>query len=265
MYSALGGRVQYSRSRDDDKRRGHHGRLGIYYGRDLDRAVDGKVNVEYHTWDPVYALGADIEFWPDEEPVKLSFSFWPFSLYLSFDTPLAKRIARNVTKASWDGEREIALHISSRDEWDVVAWSLWHPIHSWSSTTPKWRNGRWHLMDAMLGRREMRWEPIETVAVSIPMPEGAYDATVEMRDHVSWRKRLPFWTSRLRCARVEIPGGIAEPGKGENAWDIDDDAMLSMSCPAQSVEDAIGKAVASVLSRRYRYGGRRWQPAGRSA
>jgi len=128
-------------------------------------------------------------------------------------------------------------------------------VHSWHSKTPRWRYGHFDLADFLIGRRDMRWESVSKQDVSIPMPERWYDATVEIRDHVSWRKRLPWLTRRVRCANIDIPGGIGVPGKGENAWDCGDDAIFAMSCSADTVEDAIGKVVASVLHDRKRRGG----------
>jgi hypothetical protein len=255
MYSKFGNRVSYCWRQHNDRRKGRSGRLGIYYGRDLDHTISGAISAEYCVLDPVYLLGGRIEFRQDEDPLSISIWVWPFSLYLRVDTPVAKRIARRLTTRTWGGEREVAVHISPRSERATVRWSLWHPVHSWHSNTPRWRNGSWDLLDAVLGRRDMRWESIETVTVSIPMPERSYEANIEMRDHVSWRRRMSFRTQRHRCANVAIPGGIGHPGKGENAWDCGDDATFGMSCPAQTVEEAIGKVVASIYRDRKRYGG----------
>lgn len=256
MHSKFNDRLHYSWSPIDEEKPGKHGRFGVYYGRDLDREIGGSLHGEYHTWRPLYLMGAALEVNQNaDEPIAVSLYLWPFSLYLHVDTPVMKWLTRKLAGRGWNSEREIALKVSSRYERGTMRWSVWHPVDSWSSGTPRWRNGHFNIVDVLLGHRDMRWEPVETVDVSIPMPERWYPATVEMRDHVSWRRRLPFLRHRHRCCNVEIPGGIGFPGKGENAWDCGDDAIFSLSGPAQTVEDAVGKVVSSVLRNRKRYGG----------
>lgn len=256
MYSKFGNRLNYCwRQHNDRRKKGKEGRLWIYYGSDLDHKIGGTIHLEYCVLDPVYLLGGGIEFGYGDEPIGIDLWVWPLSLYLRIDSPLARRITNRVAKPTYDGERETAVHIAPRGDRSTIRWSIWHPVHSWSSGTPRWRNGHFDLVDFLLGRRDMRWETVSTHSVLIPMPERSYPATVEMRDHVSWRKRLPFQTRRVRCADVEIPGGIGFAGKRENAWDCGDDAIFAMSCGAETVDEAIGKVVASVYRNRMKYGG----------
>lgn len=256
MYSAFGGKVHYCRSTIESRKGGANGRLGIYYGPNLDRDIVGKINIEYHTRKPVYLFGGhvSIDQYADE-PVNIGLYLWPFSLYLNIETPVTKWLARRLTKAGAYEDREIAVHVCSGESLGTVRWNFWTPDSMWSAKTPKYRNGSFNIVDFVLGRREMRWEHVSNADVLIPMFEKTYPATVEMRDHVSWRRRLPFLQRRLRCADVDIPGGIGFPGKGENAWDCGDDAIFAMSCPAETPEEAVGKVVASVLRNRRNYGG----------
>jgi hypothetical protein len=55
--------------------------------------------------------------------------------------------------------------------------------------------------------------------------------------------------------QVDIPGGIGMPGKGENDYDIDDDAVYGLSSSESTIEGAIGKVVASVLGTRMKRSG----------
>lgn len=261
MYHALGGRLHYCRRVFDEERsaryrRGKHGRLGIYWLSDPVREVmTGKANLEYHvSTKQVYPLGASLHVRDDEDPVSVSFHLWPASIYASFETRLTKAFAKCFTGWRSGEDRELSVTFGGSDR-TVIRWSLWMSDSEWRSDDPKWRRGRVSLVEAILGKREMRWEPKDTHAVLIPMPEKNYLATVELRDHVSWYKRFPFWAQRIEHANIDIPGGIGFPGKGENAWDCGDDAIFAMSCPARTAEDAIGKVVASVLRDRQRYGG----------
>ena len=60
-----------------------------------------------------------------------------------------------------------------------------------------------------------------------------------------------------RQAKVEIldKGGIPCPGKGESEWDCGDNNLQSLHCNAETVEEAIGHVVASVLRTRKRHAG----------
>lgn len=216
-----------------------------------------QIGVSWKVGRPVYFLGAGVEVDRDQdEPVSFHVCLWPFSVYLNVDSKAASWIAQRVGSDSYDDrDRLLRLDIGTRDERGIVRWHLWWRDHVWSSTDPKWRRGSINLVELVLGRREMRWEPKSTLDVLIPMPERSYPAKVELRDHVSWYKRLPFWTKRIEHASIDIPGGIGHPGKGENAWDCGDDATFGMSCPAHNAEEAVGKLVASVLRDRKRYGG----------
>jgi hypothetical protein len=50
------------------------------------------------------------------------------------------------------------------------------------------------------------------------------------------------------------------PGKGENSWDCGEDASYGFGCAAETLEEGIGKFVASKLRDRGRNGGRGWTP-----
>lgn len=256
MYRRFGGRLHYCwRNKTGEERHWKGGSLGAYYGPDLDRdgPIKIKSHVEYWIGRPLYLFGGSVEFGYGDEPVSFSFYLWPFSLYGDIDSRFWRGLRDRIVPKYQD--REIRFVASSRDERTTVKCDLWMSPSEWHSKDPKWRRVHFNLADFVLGRKDVEWESIETVPVSIPMFEGYYEATVEMRYHVSWRKRLPFIKHRHKCANVEIEKGIGFPGKGENSWDCGDDALFGMSCPANSVEEAIGKTVASVLRNRMRYGG----------
>jgi hypothetical protein len=44
------------------------------------------------------------------------------------------------------------------------------------------------------------------------------------------------------------------PGKGENSWDVGDDAIYGGSCPAASCDAVVAHILASVYDRREKYG-----------
>lgn len=151
--------------------------------------------------------------------------------------------------------------ISYFHEGHHLTWRLHYPDMD-APRVPKWRYWSVFVDDLLFGRATFSKRVLQTVEASVPMPEGAYPATVTLTED-SWRR--PRWfTRRLLRAEVDVPGGVPHPGKGENGWDCGEDATFRMTTPAQTVEEAIGAFVASVLRDRYRYGGRTWRPAERA-
>jgi hypothetical protein len=138
----------------------------------------------------------------------------------------------------------------------TIHWQLWSNSWRWSRKTPKWRDGQWNPITALLGKWEYSNEPRDKYDVLIPMPERAYPATVTLEEATWRRSRFPFLRRSVQRANIDIPDGIGTPGKGENAWDVGDDATFGMTCPASTVEQAIATVVESVLHDRIRRSGR---------
>jgi hypothetical protein len=149
--------------------------------------------------------------------------------------------------------------ISLRWHDGALWWSAWHSTHSWSSKTPRWRHGSFDLVDFLLGRREHSkvtvGEPVRAVA---SFPEGDYPLLLQ-RETRTWKRAR--WPGALVRHAVDIRAGSEAGGeapgfrgKGENSYDLDDDAILGMSSEGHSFEDAIGKYVAATLRNRRKYG-----------
>lgn len=152
-------------------------------------------------------------------------------------------------------EREIEIRWNDGAFW----WSLWHSRYEWSSKTPKWRHGSFNPIDFLLGRQHYSKETLETVGAQIPLPEGSYPATIKIERAIWKRPRWP-WPQTIIRADVEMHKPAPIPGKGENSWDVGDDAVCSSSFPANSVGEAIGHVVGSVMKTRLERGGKDWTP-----
>lgn len=103
-------------------------------------------------------------------------------------------------------------------------------------------------------------EPVRTV---VAMPEGNYPATVKLEKWTYARPRWPRWPLRREVVMrgdVDLDVAIPVPGKGENSWDIDDDAIYSSSGPYRTVAAAVASVAESALSKRERYARRDWVP-----
>lgn len=166
---------------------------------------------------------------------------FPVSLFLTVPVPVTSWKERyaytNANFFNFDFSR-------SRLRWQFGGGTM-----SWSSSTPKWKDGSIDLPKLLFG--PVKYEEgrdREVHHVQIPMPEGAYDATITLSTD-SWSR--PRWkTLSIRRCRVDIPLGIPYPGKGENSWDCDEDAAYGLTAPADTVEEAIALVVESVLRKR---------------
>lgn len=160
--------------------------------------------------------------------------------------------AKDVGARRYDGVDIVDVSVHDRAIW----WSLMHPQMSWESKTPRWRNGSFHPVDALLGSPKYTSEPIVSRDVQIPMPEGTYDWTITLSRDTWRRPRWPFHITRVR-AKADAKKGehIPMPGKGENSWDCGADALHGSGAEARTIKDAIGSVVASVLRSRQRHGG----------
>lgn len=155
--------------------------------------------------------------------------------------------------------REYSLTFSG-EEWRLH-WAWRGDPMSWSRGDPWWKNGTRSLKDVLFGRMKYREGEPESHEITVVMPEATYTGTCVMRAD-SWKR--PLWFRRvIRRAHIDMHEGqaIPTPGKGENSWDCGEDATHGMTCPAETVENAIAALRASVMRRRERYGGRNWKPA----
>lgn len=141
----------------------------------------------------------------------------------------------------------------------AIWWSLWHHPHEWNNRTPRWRNGNFSPVNWLLGRRQYSTVELERRRVRLSFPEGTYDAEIILTEDTRKRPRSPF-VRRIKRAEIKVELGVPVPGKGENSWDCGEDAIYSLTTPAISVNEAIGKFVADVYRTRLRYGGSEWKP-----
>lgn len=132
--------------------------------------------------------------------------------------------------------------------------SLWIKLwcdDDWDSRRPWHRNTiTLHVKEWIIGSPSCDTTKGEPVACVVPMPEGSYPATATPESRTwTWR----FGRKKTRESySLDIPGGIPFSGKGENSWDCGDDGLFGTG--GDTLEKAIGNAVASVLEKRRRYG-----------
>jgi hypothetical protein len=201
---------------------------------------------------PSHSARVEVTFGGNHQ-LQISLSCWLLALYFTFEQWAWLR--RWKACEDWHGkETSFALH-----SW-AFWWRLWLDENEWHSKTPKWRDGCFHIDNFFLGKNEYTKVDQPPIPVVIPLPEGNYPAKVVLFSQTWKRPRWPL--ARYRTgATVDIEdGGIPVPGKGENAWDCDDDAFSSIGTSATTVEASIADAIRSVNRTRERYGGKGWLP-----
>ncbi len=154
------------------------------------------------------------------------------------------------------GDSERIIEFSWHNSAITIA--LWgHEDRHWGT----WRYKYIDLRNKLLGRAKYSEGPRETHEAVLTMPEAEYPLKVELYTATWKRRRWPRVKSIQRAdVTVLAKGGVPFPGKGENDWDLDDDAVFEMTCPAATVEEAVEVLRASVVRDRKRYGGSEWRP-----
>lgn len=195
---------------------------------------------------------------PDEDERIHTYLKLPLMGYLSVDFGagygFSARLRRLLGIPEFES-RDVSVHLSDGS----LFWNLWQNPHESSSTDPWWKHGILDPLDVLFGRMEQTSDKeVASRVVDIHMPEGKYSATVRLSEPEYRRSRWPFkfgpdalYLHQRYSAQIEVAdGGIPIPGKGENSWDCGDDAIYGLSCQADSIEDAIGKIIASALRTR---------------
>lgn len=170
-----------------------------------------------------------------------------FFLFIGLEHPAFRR---------WQTNRTTGIRIFSGCIWIDV----WSDPDEYQSSYPWWK--KTITIDPaglILGHRKYSTRDISVHDATVWMPEGDYPATVRMFEATWKRPRWPHASRRIR-AEVEMKTPIPVPGKGENAWDLDDDAIYSIITPADTVTQAVVAIRQSALASRKKYGGDDWQP-----
>jgi hypothetical protein len=208
------------------------------------------VRFEWHHTARPGALAAEVSTGGGDANDELSFrlSLVFVSYYLTFVGFLRPRRHERTTGLALYGD-----HLTLRWRCDDS---------SWSRKTGPAAGRTWSafLLDKLLGRAVYRQgEPI-VYRLWINMPEGEYAGTCRIRDD-SWKRPLWFRTTIRRADVTMDPGHeIPIPGKGENSWDQDEDALFSSTFPCGSLADAIAEMHASAMRQRRRRASEHWRP-----
>lgn len=112
----------------------------------------------------------------------------------------------------------------------------------------------------LLGRQKTVVAHDDPINMIVPMPEGDYPVIVQRVTLRHWRNRTPFYKRIVVRYDIESESGIPIPGKGENSWDLDDNAIFSAGYACDTSYEALAKFAEYILERRLKYGGEGWIP-----
>lgn len=148
----------------------------------------------------------------------------------------------------------VSYYKRKRERGGQLSWNrvqLWAGVH-WTFAP--------RLKDKLLGKVKYTKETVKAFETVIPLPEGNYSAKGETYQQTWVRPRWPFSRRVVTGTELKPDTPIPVPGKGENSWDIGDDAIYSSSCGGQGTADAVGSFVATVTRSRLNYAGPSWVP-----
>lgn len=182
---------------------------------------------------------------------------WLFSFWLTFESPFFKRLMPGKWTTSYTKpgtmwfmpiEREIGIDIHH----DTIWFKLWSNPNEWSRGQPWWWEFNFHYLDFLLGKSKVETKIVEKGEADVPMVEGNY--RVKYEKLLKIHKRPRWFAQKWIAFDLDLVKPIPIPGKGESDYDLDDDAIHSIYCPANTLEEAISKLVASALGDRRKYG-----------
>jgi hypothetical protein len=138
---------------------------------------------------------------------------------------------------------------------------LWSDRDCWNHDDPWWWDISIEPARLLLGPWDNSGVVVEQYDLEIPLPEGMYQVKVNVVKHTRKRKRFPFKKVTMYSDVHMRDNPIPIPGKGECAWDLDEDAIYSMGCTETVNYKVLAQVVESVMRTRFRYGsGTRWLP-----
>lgn len=121
------------------------------------------------------------------------------------------------------------------------------------------------LKDLLLGKAVYTEGAGQPVTRTIHLAEGAYELRLTPLDSTWKRPRWPWAAKAHRYSWEVVRGadgrtGLPVPGKGENSYDCDEDAISGGTFRASNPDDAAGQIVGDVMHDRARRASPTWMP-----
>lgn len=178
-----------------------------------------------------------------------SFEYFPFGRYLE---KFLKPCSFGLTDS-----RQFGFCLYEEFFWIYI----YTPVGTWSSTDPWWQRISIDWKTLFMGKQIFHKECSEPVETKIFFPEKLRTAMVKYEKRTWTRTRWPgAYVSRSFDFNFQNDP-IPIPGKGENSWDCDDDAIYSTSICVDGPDgysEAVKKLQDDVDRTRTQRGGASW-------
>lgn len=194
----------------------------------------------------------EIQVGGEDEGIGFSFACKFFAVWVELQEVLPQKWARKISKYGHERVSGISFHDGYiwLDLWrDEYGYSNWQGLHL-SFNVPDFIFGKTKYSDRELTRQTR----------TVSFEEGDYEVEVVIKER-TWKRPRKLFPLITVDADITPTTPIPIPGKGENSWDCDEDAVYALSTSeAKTVDDAIAYFKESVLRDRRRYGGEKWVP-----
>jgi hypothetical protein len=238
-----------------DKRHWLHGRGRIYILLNDQQKIDTfNCTKLYASWClPTNSYHLEVLVGGEDDGVMVSFACGLFSIWFGIENIIPKQWADKISKYDHERITGISFHHGSVwfDFWrHESGYAGWEGIHL-----------SFDVVEFLLGSQKYSKRVIENGTVTVELPEGRYRGDAILYEATWKRPRNPFPLKVIKC-ELSFAVPIPIPGKGENSYDIDDDAIYGMTTASNSIEEALANLKKDVLKTRKRHGGDDWQPGG---
>lgn len=142
---------------------------------------------------------------------------------------------------------------------DHLSFSFWRDDCGWGKSWRGFYKGVF-LMDLLFGGTEYEKTPVAQKKIEVYFPEGTYEGTAETYLAAWTRPRAFWWKKQSHRVELKFPQGIPIPGKGENGYDLEDDASFGVTMSADTIEEAAQEFIKDIQQARIKYGGSQWYP-----
>lgn len=150
-------------------------------------------------------------------------------------------------------ERQIGFSIHNGTIWI----SLWENPMGSSRKDAWWWEFNWCPADTFLGDTKYSKRILSETKSAVWLPEAIYPVKVTIFESTWKRPRWPFAKKMIRAEvePIDQEHGIpSHAGKGENSYDLDDDALFSITLHAETPAEAVKRTADSILRDRKKYG-----------
>jgi hypothetical protein len=245
------------------------GRCWLFFGQETPRSPWARLGFEWQIGG-IRRLDLSSTFAGEEHDLEFSIKIpFLFALWVMLESSFLRRIFRKIKQGfgyetAIEIDREaIRLHVLYNEVWGArqVAGDKKSNIYIRAADRPGFGFYiSFYFLDWLFGRRKYSEENIsEPVSVPIEIhPDTTllgrkYSAKVRLY-RATWKRPRSSRIDTIGRADVELETPIPIPGKGENSHDQGDDATYSLTCTADTPEQAIGRLVSGIVSRRKEYG-----------